>query len=140
MGGFMVEVKGIRFAGKEHLRFFCDSMKKVNYKDEYHVSLCYCLGINADTRAHINDIYDFASGCVKPECLHMGWQTSGSVRVVRMAFNLYCNGMPSVTDEMSKDEAQSESRKYTVEDLFCCSYAPYFWEAIKLRYPEYTCN
>lgn len=55
-------------------------------------------------------------------------------------YNFYCNGMPSVTDEMSKDEAQSDSRKYTVEDLFCCSCAPYFLEAIKLRYPEYTCN
>ncbi|WP_270444902.1 DUF6075 family protein, partial [Blautia intestinalis] len=24
-----------------------------------------------------------------------------------------------------------------VEDLFCCGYARYFWEAIKIRYPEY---
>ena len=23
------------------------------------------------------------------------------------------------------------------EDLFCCGYARYFWEAIKIRYPEY---
>ena len=22
--------------------------------------------------------------------------------------------------------------------LFCCSYAPYFWEAVQIRYPEYT--
>ena len=26
---------------------------------------------------------------------------------------------------------------YTVEELFCCGYARYFWEAIKIRYPEY---
>lgn len=26
---------------------------------------------------------------------------------------------------------------YTPEELFCCGYAPYFMEGIKLRYPEY---
>lgn len=54
-----------------------------------------CLGIDRDTREHINRIYDFKSGCVKTECLHEGWQTSGSVRIVRMAFNLYCDGKTS---------------------------------------------
>jgi len=27
---------------------------------------------------------------------------------------------------------------YSVEDLFCCGYAPYFWQAIQIRYPEYV--
>lgn len=136
----MFEADGIQFTSEEHYKFYKTALERVNYRDVYHMALCYCLGINRDTREHISDIYDFETGMVNPDCLSSGWQTSGSVRVVRMAFNLYCNGMPSVTDEMSKDEAQSESRRYTVEDLFCCSYAPYFWEAIKLRYPEYTCN
>lgn len=30
-----------------------------------------------------------------------------------------------------------ECSSYTVEELFCCGYARYFWEAIKIRYPEY---
>lgn len=47
-----------------------------------------------DTRRNINSIYDFKTGCVKTECLHEGWQTSGSMKVVRMALNLYCNGTP----------------------------------------------
>ena len=49
----------------------------------------YCLGIDADTRRNIKTIYDFKTGCVKTECLHNGWITSGSAKVVRMAFNLY---------------------------------------------------
>ena len=49
--------------------------------------------------------YDFKTGCVKTECLHEGWQTSGSMKVVRMAFNLYCNGIPSV-DDYTKTEEQ----------------------------------
>ncbi len=41
--------------------------------------------------------------------------------------------------DKSKHLQIDEYRYYTVEDLFCCGYAPYFWEAVRLRYPEY-CN
>lgn len=51
--------------------------------------------MNRDTRENIERIFDFMTSCVKPECLKEGWQTSGSLRMVRMAFNLFCNGMPS---------------------------------------------
>jgi len=70
--------------------------------------------------------------------LHEGWQTSGSQRVVRMAFNLYCNGTPSVYDYEDAEEQLTECKLYSVEDLFCCGYAPYFWQAIQIRYPEYV--
>ena len=83
-------------------------------------------------------IYDFKSGLVKTECLHEGWQTSGSVKVVRMAFNLYCNGMPSVLDYDDTEEQLKESGQYSAEELFCCAYAPFFWQAVQIRYPEYA--
>ena len=75
-----------------------------------------------------------------PDTFHMheGWQTSGSMKVVRMAFNLYCNGTPSVDDYTKTEEQVNECRQYTVEDLFCCAYAPFFWQAIQIRYPEYA--
>ena len=66
------------------------------------------------------------------------WQTSGSLKVVRMAFNLYCNGTPSVFDYDDAEEQVDECRRYTVEELFCCAYAPYFWQAVQIRYPEYV--
>ena len=56
-------------------------------------------------------------------------------RVIRMAFNLYCDGMPSVKCTRQKIE---ECQNYSVSELFCCSYAPFFWQAIQLRYPEYV--
>ena len=37
----------------------------------------------------------------------------------------------------SREDQLKECQCYTVEDLFCCGYARYFWEAIKIRYPEY---
>lgn len=128
----------ILFSSNEHKQFYYEKMNEVRYMDVYHKALVYCLGISADTRNHVSDIYDFKSGCVKPECLTEGWQTSGSVKVVRMAFNLYCNGTPSVSEDDDFESQLKECRQYTVEELFCCGYAPYFWQAIKIRYPEYT--
>lgn len=58
--------------------------------------------------------------------MHGGWQTSGTVRVCQLAFNLW-NGY---SGERQGDE-------FTPNDLFCCEFAPYFMEGIKIRYPEY---
>lgn len=82
----------------------------------YHKALCYCLGISVDTRRNINSIYDFKTGCVKTERLHEGWQTSGSMKVVRMAFNLYCNGTPSV-DDYTKTEEQTNITELMLNDF-----------------------
>lgn len=127
----------ITFKNKEHEKFYMEYLPKCRYQDVYHKALVYCLGIDRDIRENANRIYDFKTGYVKTECLQEGWQTSGSENIVRMAFNLYCNGTPSVNDYDDAEEQVKECRCYTVEDLFCCGYARYFWEAIKIRYPEY---
>ena len=127
----------ITFKSREHEKFYEEYLKKCRYQDVYHRALVYCLGIDRDTRDNVNKIYNFKTGCVKTECLQEGWQTSGSLRIVRMAFNLYCNGTPSVGDYEAEEDQLKECQCYTVEDLFCCGYARYFWEAIKIRYPEY---
>ena len=125
------------FKNEQHESFFKESLVKCRYRDIYHAALLYCLGISEDTRRNVDRIYDFTSGFVKTECLHEGWQTSGSLKIIRMAFNLYNNGTPSVYDYNDSGEQLEEFQRYTVEDLFCCGYAPYFWQAVKIRYPEY---
>ena len=95
---------GIMFKSNAHEKFYYEKLKKMQYQDEYHMALCYCLGISDDTRRNIDRIYDFDTGCVKPACLYEGWQTSGSKKIVRMAFNLYCNGTPSVDEDTTTDE------------------------------------
>lgn len=116
------EESGILFISEAHEKFYYDQLQKMQEQDEYHKALCYCLGISNDTRRNINRIYDFKTGCVKPECLNEGWQTSGSMKVVRLAFNLYCNGTPSVDEDTTTDEQLYECRQYSVEELFCCEY------------------
>lgn len=129
--------KTVTFKNDSHREFYEKWIGECRYQDEYHKALVYCLGINEDTRNHIHSIYDFKCGCVKTECLSEGWITSGSARVVRMAFNLYCNGTPSVEDYEKHEDQMTECRQYTVEELFCSGDARFFWEAIKIRYPEY---
>ena len=126
------------FANEEHEKFYYEKLEQARYQDCYHQALIYILGISEDTRNHFSQIYDIESGCIKTECLHQGWQTSGSVRVVRLAFNLYTDGMPSVDDYRRKNEQVDECQEYSVSNIFCCSYAMYFWQGIKLRYPEYS--
>lgn len=126
----------ITFKNEQHKNFYDEYLCKCRYQDVYHKALVYCLGIDRDTREHVDRIYDFKTGFVKPECIFEGWQTSGSQRIVRMAFNLYCNGVPSVDDMENEEERLAECRSYTPEDLFCCAYARFFWEAVKIRYPD----
>ena len=128
--------RAITFKDQKHEMFYMNCLPKCKRQDVYHKALIYCLGISRDTRQNVERIFDFDKGSVKTECLEEGWITSGSAKVVRMAFNLFCNGTPSAY-VLEGDEKVKECQRYTVEELFCCEYAMYFWEAVKVRYPEY---
>ena len=52
-----------------------------------------------------------------------------------MAFNLW-NGWCYESEEDAQEGRTSDT--FTPDNLFCCEFAPYFYEAVKLRYPEYT--
>ena len=132
------ENREMNFMNNAHEKFYYEKLKEVRYQDVYHKALVYCLGVNRDTREHIDQIYDFKTGGVKTECLLAGWQTSGSVKVIRIALNLSCDGAPSVVDYQDTEAQLQECSQYNEEESVCCSYAPYFWQAIQIRYSEYT--
>ena len=131
--------EGIRFLNAEHHNFYSDTLQRFPDPAAPEKALCYCLGIHPAIREHVDHIYDFSTGQVMPECMQEEWVISAEdpedIRtVIRMAYNLY-GGTPSVAEA---DDQLDECRKYTVDELFNCRYAPYFWEAVKIRYPEYT--
>lgn len=101
----------VTFRNDKHRRFFLEYLPKCRYADVYHAALVYCLGIDEDTRKNVNSIYDFKTGCVKTECLHEGWITSGSAKIIRMAYNLYNNGTPSVYDYQQYQAAEVNHRR-----------------------------
>lgn len=115
------------FANEEHEKFYYEKLEQERCQDCYHKALIYILGISEDTRNYFDQIYDIGTGNIKRECLYQGWQTSGSVNVIRLAFNLYTDTTPSANDYKSRAGQMRECRRYSVSDIFNCSYAMYFW-------------
>jgi len=146
----------ILFAGKKHEDLFFELFKKMKRKDCYHGAAAYLLSLDPVIQDHINNVFDFKEDVIKPECLRAAWQTGTSKKTTRLLFNLW-NGTfkdperPADEDEeiktsrqriIDEDEAERErcrtSMYYAPDEIFSCSYAPYYWQAIQLRYPEYS--
>ena len=116
----------VAFKDAEHATFYRRALERSGTADAYHKAFFYVMGIAAETRANINQMFDFKNDCIVPEGMHGGWQTSGTVKVCHLAFNLWNNYVE-----------EGREKSFTPEDLFCCEFAPYFMEGIKVRYPEY---
>ena len=136
----------MKFENEEHEAVFeeiCDRMKScrnTQHLNGYHLAVAYLFALNTSCSEHIDELFDFEEDIIKLDALNAFWQTGTSIKVTRLAFNLW-SGLhtdgETYTDE-DGDERELPSRCYAVDEIFCCVYAPYFWEAIKLRYPEYT--
>ena len=116
----------IRFADREHKAFFTEMLAKTRNNDVYHQAFFYAMGICAKTRRNIHSLFNFKEAGIRPEGLAAPWQTGGTRRLCRLAFNLW-NGWT----EEGKEQFSAPC------ELFDCGFAPYFFEAIRLRYPEY---
>ncbi len=116
----------IQFASKEHKAFYNEMLITTRNDDSFHKAFFYAMGISAETRRNICTLFDFKDDCIKPEGISSAWQTGSTRRLCRLAFNLW-NGW-------TEEGKEQYSAPY---QLFDCGYAPYFFEAIRLRYPEY---
>ena len=128
----------MKFIDSEHKKFWNEKyaeMESLGKTDVYYKSIVYVLGICPVTREHFDNIFNLKNGEINIESLNTAYQTGTSERVTRMAFSLWnrCS-FDSEKDAMKR----VYSCNYNVSEIFCCSYAPYFYEGIKIRYPEYT--
>lgn len=92
--------------------------------DPYRESLCYLLALSEDTYKHRTDLYDTTDGEIIPDGINKEWQTGTTLKLTRLAFNLF-------TGHCSWCDTDTE-RLCAVSDIFNCSYAPYFVEAVKI--------
>lgn len=120
----------MKFKDKYQETLFYLIMQKMNCNDVYRQSVAYLIALDDVCRDHVEEIYDFEEQCINPKCLEKAWQTGTSRKTIRLAFNLYTDSTCWCNDD--------EVSACSVSDIFCCSYAPYYWEAVKIRYPEYT--
>ena len=128
----------MKFIDEEHKKFVLaryEELQKYQKLDVYYKSIIYILGMCPTTRKHFDSIFNMREGEIFIEALQASWQTGTSAKVTRMAFSLWneCN-----YDSLDDYEKGTVSKNYNVSEIFCCGYAPYFWEGIKIRYPEYT--
>lgn len=110
----------MKFLSEEHKKNYRKVVEKMQSKDEYHISVAYMLTLDAVCYKHINQLFDFADDCIKPDGINAEWQTGTSKQTTRLAFNLWNGYKDSMT---------------TPDNLFCSDYAPYYWQAICLRFP-----
>lgn len=122
-------MENIRFSSKEHRAFYAEMLIKTRNDDSYHRAFFYAMGICEETRRNIHTLFDFKNGGIDPDGLSAPWQTGSTRRLCRLAFNLW-NGW-------TEEGKEQYSSPY---ELFDCGFAPYFFEAIRLRYPEYCRN
>lgn len=114
----------ITFISNAHHDFFVEMMGKCE-DDASNRAFFYLMGMSEETRNHIDQLYDFSNGYLKPKRLSAAWQTSGTLKICHLAYNLW-NGY------VDKKNAEA----YTPNELFDTRYARYFVQAIRLQYPN----
>lgn len=131
------------FRDDKHKALYEQWTQKTHTKgDPEYSSMFYVLALDEIAREHIRDIFDFSEICIKPKGLFTNhWITSTAAKSIRFAFNLYNYGICSDRDG-SGAELTDTADRYTPAALFACIYAPYYIQALKIRYPEYirSCN
>ena len=129
----------IKFRNMTHetnYHFICTLMKKSDIERKV---LAYLFSLDVVCCIHIREIYDFDENTIIPNAFDKEWQTSTSRKTTRLAFNLF-NGCCSDGETYIGSDTFEEllpSAYFTPVNLFCCEYAPYYIEALKMRFPEY---
>ena len=128
----------ILFASADHERKYHETLEKVSVPDAAVEALCYCLCLSPNIRDGLENFFDFHTMQPKPECLKNDALTEDDEKAIKIAFNLFSGDTPTINNYEDSNNQVKECKSYTVTDLFCSSYAPYFWQALQIRYPEYT--
>lgn len=120
----------MEFKDNDHSDYYEEFIKrdKTNPRDPERKALFYLLALNDNCRSNINRLYDFKNHQIKFEGLSSSFQTSGSLAITKLAFNLYNNFNGETGDYTYKymtplDIFSSVDR----DDMI------YLWEAINIR-------
>lgn len=105
-------------------------MSGMLYDDVYHDALAYLLALDENTRKHFNEIFDLAEDRIKLDALSAEWQTSTTLKICRLAFNLW-NGC-----HYNDDVADGTSRYFSPDFVFDTDYMEYFFQAVRIRFNQ----
>jgi len=113
-----------KFMTPAHRRAYLTHLNRCKAMDSYHRALIYTLTAVPALRNNIESCFGFERDEIKPESLAAGWQTTGTTKLTRFAYNLW-NGY--------------DDKSCTPYELFDCSFAPYMSTLCALR-PSSTCS
>lgn len=119
----------IQFRDDEHKAVYNDLMQRMAAEDwdTNRAAFAYLVALDPVCRDHIRELYDFEDGCIHSDALSAAWQTGTSMKTTRLAFNLFTDSTAWTDDP----------ERLSPVELFSCDYAPYYWQAIQIRFPQY---
>lgn len=121
------------FADDQHRELYSSTLDRMESTDCYHRAAAYLLSLDNVLRDHMTAVFDFSEDVIKPEGMNAAFQTSTSRKTSRLLWNLW-NGYDG-NEELNEDgEPTDPTRYYTPENLFNCSYLPYYLEAVRIRF------
>ena len=119
----------INFKDKTHEMQYSEILAKMKNPDCYPRSAAYLIAL---AKLVPDDVFDFEDDHILLDGLSKSWQTTSKQRATRLLFNLW-NGW-AYENKNAKANAIASSL-YSVESIFCdYEYAPYFYEAIRIRF------
>ena len=127
------------FKNKDHELYYDFLLQTMDRVTSNRQAVAYLLALDPICFEHCRELYDFYGGHTIPEGLDKAWHTSARRRTTRLAFNLY-NGWCTDGETYIGPDGYEEllpSRFYTPSAFFGCEDAPYYVEAIKIRFPEF---
>lgn len=118
----------MKFRSEDHKERFLSILARMKRQDPYHQSAAYLMAL-VPMRA--TDVFDFEEDGIKHEGLYADWQTHSSRKATRLMFSLW-NGC---YQDHAAENPEETSSYYTVDEIFSNGeYAPWFYEAIKIRF------
>lgn len=125
------------FYSGSHQKFYNDNLAKAKKKDCYTKSLIYTLGIMEETRNNFTKIYDIEKNEIIHESINLPFQTSGSISLTRLAFNLFNDTYFDVCNVEDEKDNTPNAIYYTPVEIFKhWVIMPYLFEAVRLRFNQ----
>lgn len=127
------------FRNQQHEEDYKALLSKSRNPDTYRQAYFYLLALVPDLSQRSDKLYDFEKEQLTDYALDINhaWHTSSSLRALRLGLNLYTD-RPATNVELTGEDKVDETAQYSASDIFYDMNAPYFWEAIQLRYPDHT--
>ena len=131
------EAGAILFRDDMHEELYTNWCEELHIKeDPEYLAALYLLAMDEVVRNHAREVFDFENLCIIPDSINRDWQTGTSSKTTRLIFNLYNYSIHEDTSSEG-EPVEGSGYSYTPAVIFASSYASYYVQALKLRYPDY---